>query len=81
MVTMPTPRKPKVDPEVKVVLDRLNVWCKERPGRQALIARNLGVTRQQVYDWISAQRKVPSVSMWLRLKAFLDAKEEHEMEP
>jgi plasmid maintenance system antidote protein VapI len=58
------------DPEVERVLTELREWCAAKYGRQAEVARTLGVTRQQVYDWI-ARRTQPSVSMWLRLKSFL----------
>jgi len=69
---MPTQQPPQFDPEVKSILDRLDAWCKKRHGGQALIGRAMGVTTQQVYDWLSAQRRAPTANVVLRLKALAD---------
>ena len=58
------------DPEIDRVLSELREWCKAEYGRQAEVARTLGVPRQAVYDWIN-KRKMPSLTMWIRIQSFL----------
>ena len=58
------------DPETERLLSELRDWCKAEYGRQSEIARALGVSRQQVYDWIN-RRTMPTLEMGFRLQSFL----------
>lgn len=42
---------------------KLNDWLQQRRGRQAEIARHLGIKPPQVADWISRDKPVPVVHM------------------
>jgi DNA-binding transcriptional regulator YdaS (Cro superfamily) len=41
----------------------LNEWLKQERGRQAELARHLGIKPPQVADWISHDKPVPVVHM------------------
>ncbi len=41
----------------------LNEWLKQERGRQAELARHLGIKPPQVADWISRDKPVPVVHM------------------
>ena len=58
------------DPEIERLLSELRDWCKAQYGRQSEVARALGVSRQQVYDWIN-RRTMPTLAMGFRLQGFL----------
>lgn len=42
---------------------KLNEWLKQERGRQAELARHLGIKPPQVADWISQDKPVPVVHM------------------
>ncbi len=47
-----------------IILDmNLNEWLKQERGRQAELARHLGIKPPQVADWISRDKPVPVVHM------------------
>jgi len=67
---MPKPRR--IDPDVAKLMNELRDWCAQEHGRQAILAKALGVTRQHVHAWIAGEI-TPNLGNGLRLKAFLQA--------
>jgi len=63
-------KKKQHDPLVAELLDELQVWCEQERGRQAQVARALGVNRRRLYDWFSG-RISPTLAVGLRIQAFL----------
>ena len=58
------------DPEIQSTLTKLKEWCEAEYGRQAEIARVLGVSRQLVTDWFRG-KAIPTWSTGLKIQAFL----------
>jgi transcriptional regulator with XRE-family HTH domain len=58
------------DEDPRAVIDELKRWCGGQYGRQSQIARQLGVSRQLVNDWL-AGKAMPRIETWLKLKDFL----------
>jgi transcriptional regulator with XRE-family HTH domain len=56
-------------PELKELLDELKAWCAQERGRQAKVAREVGVSRHLVNDWLF-ERKKPSLEQYFALQAF-----------
>jgi len=56
--------------ETQKLLAELKTWVDAEYGRRAKIARELGVSRQRVTDWL-AGRYAPTLEQGLRLQAFL----------
>src|SRR5947209_2655721 len=63
------PKKP-LDPEVARLLNELREWCAQEYGRQAQVARILGVNRRRISDWFSG-RILPSLATGLKIQNFL----------
>jgi transcriptional regulator with XRE-family HTH domain len=51
-------------------MSELERWAHQEHGRKAQLAREIGVSRQLVSDWI-ALRRDPSLNQYLKLQAFL----------
>jgi DNA-binding XRE family transcriptional regulator len=58
------------DEEIARLLAELRVWCDEKRGRQAQIAKMLGLPRQSINDWF-AGKSVPTLQAGLKIQAFL----------
>jgi hypothetical protein len=59
--------------ETEKLMAELKIWVDAEDaeyGRRAKVAREIGVSRQQVTDWL-AGRKSPTLEHGLRLQAFL----------
>jgi predicted XRE-type DNA-binding protein len=56
--------------ETEKLMAELKAWVDAKYGRRAEIARELGVSRQRVTDWIS-DRYAPTLEQGLRLQALL----------
>jgi transcriptional regulator with XRE-family HTH domain len=56
--------------ESEILLERLKAWCEESYGRQAEVAKAIGVSRQVVTDWLNG-RALPGLDNGLALLAFL----------
>lgn len=56
--------------EVEKLIQELTVWVDAEYGRRADLARQLGVTRQRVTDWL-AGRKAPSLEQGLTILQIL----------
>ncbi|HET9378695.1 MAG TPA: hypothetical protein VFO40_27235 [Chthoniobacterales bacterium] len=56
--------------ETQKLLTEFRAWVDAEYGRRANIARDLGVSRQRVTDWL-AGRYAPTLEQGLRLQAFL----------
>jgi transcriptional regulator with XRE-family HTH domain len=64
-------------PEVEKFLQELDDWCSAERGRQALIAREVGVSEGLVHDWRKG-RRVPSLDQYFAIQAFLKRKHRRE---
>lgn len=60
-------------PEIESLMAALKKWSAEKYGRQAEIAREIGVSRHLVNDWL-AKRRDPSLTQYLKLQAFLKSR-------
>jgi hypothetical protein len=56
--------------EVKKLMEQLRTWVDAEYGRRADVARELGVPRQRITDWLSG-RKAPTLEQGLRLASIL----------
>jgi transcriptional regulator with XRE-family HTH domain len=56
--------------ELDLLMAELKAWCKAKHGRQAELAREIGVTEQLLSNWL-ARRKTPGLQKYLALQAFL----------
>jgi predicted transcriptional regulator len=57
-------------PDIDNLMSALKKWTAEKYGRQSEIAREVGVSRHLVNDWI-AGRRPPSLDQYLKLQAFV----------
>jgi DNA-binding XRE family transcriptional regulator len=57
-------------PETKALLDELRAWVSQERGRQAELARQLGVGRSTVNEWIKGE-SLPSWEAGRKLEQFL----------
>jgi hypothetical protein len=64
-------------PEVAKFLQELDDWCSGERGRQALIAREVGVSEGLVHDWRKA-RRLPSIDQYFTIQAFLKKQTKRE---
>jgi transcriptional regulator with XRE-family HTH domain len=58
-------------PETDKLIAELRAWCSLERGRQVQVAKQLGVPRQRISDWL-AGRKNPTLEQGLALQAFLE---------
>ena len=58
------------NPRLIILLNELRQWCTEERGRQAEVARFLGVFPQAVSDWF-AEKKQPTGEQALAIQEFL----------
>jgi plasmid maintenance system antidote protein VapI len=56
--------------EVEKLMEDLKEWVDAGYGRRAELARELGVPRQRITDWLAA-RKAPTLEQGLRLADIL----------
>jgi DNA-binding transcriptional regulator YiaG len=73
-------RKRPRDPAVERLLNELRAWCEAEYGRQAEVARILGVDNRRVNDWFSG-RIDPSLAVGLRIQAFLASQKGRRRRP
>lgn len=64
------PRKNPPDSEVAKILAELQAWCEAEYGRQAKLAKALGVNRRRVTDYF-AGRTSPTWATGLKIQKFL----------
>ena len=60
------------NPRIRSLLNDLRQWCTQERGRQAEVARFLGVFPQAVSDWF-ADKKQPTGEQALAILEFLKA--------
>jgi hypothetical protein len=65
-------------PEVAKFLQELDDWCSAERGRQALIAREVGVSEGLVHDWRKG-RRVPSLDQYFAIQAFFRKQYKREL--
>jgi DNA-binding XRE family transcriptional regulator len=58
--------------EIDALMQELRVWVSESRGRQMLLARAIGASKQTVSAWVKGV-SVPTFPMGLKLQAFLKA--------
>jgi hypothetical protein len=56
--------------EIQQAIDKLKHWAGDEYGGQAALARNLGVPRQRLNDWLTGKR-TPTLGAWLKIQTFL----------
>ena len=56
--------------EVEKLMGELRAWVDAEYGRRADLARELGVPRQRITDWLSG-RKAPTLEQGLAILEFL----------
>jgi DNA-binding XRE family transcriptional regulator len=56
--------------ETDKLLAELKEWCSQKRGRQAEIAKMLGITRQSINEWFTGDSS-PSLEAGLKVQAFL----------
>jgi hypothetical protein len=59
-----------IEGEIQRVRDRLKSLAGEEYGGQSELAREIGVPRQRLFDWITG-KSTPDVKAWLRIQAYL----------
>jgi DNA-binding XRE family transcriptional regulator len=59
-----------VEDQIKELLDKLKLAAGREYGGQAELARDLGVSRQRLNDWLKG-RRTPDLEWWLKIQAFL----------
>lgn len=64
---MPLPGK-----EIETLMSELRAWVSEERGRQVLVARAIGASKQTVSCWVKGT-VFPSWQMGIKLEAFLRA--------
>ena len=72
--TRENPQEASAPPkQVETLIQELRTWTKNTRGGTGQIARELGVERQTVANWISGHR-TPMLKHWLSLQAFMEKK-------
>jgi transcriptional regulator with XRE-family HTH domain len=61
---------PPKNPRIRRLLVELRGWCTQERGRQAAVARAMGVFPQTVSDWFS-EKKQPTGEQALAIQEFL----------
>jgi len=56
--------------ESEMLIDELKSWCEQGYGRRGEVAKDIGVSRQIVSDWLHG-RALPGLDNGLALRAFL----------
>jgi DNA-binding XRE family transcriptional regulator len=59
--------------ETQQLIKDIKAWAKKNRGGASEIARELGVERQTVTNWL-AGRRTPMLKHWFALQKFLDKK-------
>jgi DNA-binding XRE family transcriptional regulator len=59
------------DEEIKKVIAKLKRLAGDRYGGQSNLAKDIGVDRQRLNDWITDKR-TPDLKSWLKIQAFLN---------
>jgi transcriptional regulator with XRE-family HTH domain len=59
-----------VPKDVNQLIEDLTAWCNAEYGRQAELAKKLGVSKQFVSHWIN-RRKTPSLYNFFKIRGFL----------
>jgi DNA-binding XRE family transcriptional regulator len=67
MLAMAQPAK-----DIEALMADLRAWVREERGRQLLLARAIGASRQAISSWVIG-RSVPTMELGIRLQAFLKA--------
>jgi transcriptional regulator with XRE-family HTH domain len=57
--------------EVERLVSELRDWCGAKYGRQVEVAVALGVTKQQISNWLSG-RRTPSTKYYFAIRDFLE---------
>ena len=57
-------------PELEQLLESLRSWCSAGRGRQATLAKYLGVSRGRLNDWLSRKR-TPTIQEFFEVRRFL----------
>jgi DNA-binding XRE family transcriptional regulator len=60
----------EIEREIQRVRDRLKSLAGEEYGGQSELAREIGVPRQRLFDWITG-KSTPDVKAWLKIQAHL----------
>ena len=58
--------------DIEALMAELQAWAREERGRQMLLARATGVSKQTVSAWVKGT-SVPTWQMGIRIEAFLAA--------
>ena len=58
--------------DIEALMGELRAWVREERGRQMLLARATGVSKQAVSAWVKGDA-VPTWQMGIKLEAFLAA--------
>ena len=58
--------------DIEALMAELRAWVSEGRGRQLLLARAIGASRQTVSSWVVG-RSVPNWELGVKLQAFLKA--------
>jgi len=64
--------------EIDRLLAELRAWVSEGRGRQALVARALGTSKQTVWTWLKGESR-PNWERGMKLQAFLKAQRPGEL--
>jgi DNA-binding XRE family transcriptional regulator len=56
--------------EIERMIGRLKSMAGEEYGGQSELAREIGVPRQRLNDWLTGKR-TPDLAAWLKIQAFL----------
>jgi DNA-binding XRE family transcriptional regulator len=59
--------------EIKRLIKELKAWANKNRGGASEIAKEVGVERQTVTNWL-AGRRTPQLKYWIPLQKFLDQK-------
>ena len=59
----------EIEREIERVIGRLKRMAGEEYGGQSELAREIGVPRQRLNDWLAG--KTPDLAAWLKIQAFL----------
>ena len=57
--------------EVEKLIEELREWVDAKYGRRAELARELGVPRQRITDWLSDRKKAPTLEQGLKIANIL----------
>ena len=63
---------PEPGREIDTLMEELRAWVREERGRQGLVARAIGASKQTVSAWVKGE-SVPTWQLGIKLQAFLKA--------